>query len=342
MRRRVPRSWPAVSRRRNPEPAARRRTADFLPRARREQRPPLAVALPRSPVTRCPAQPEPMRLRACAVAVALLGLLGSQNGMAAGAAAHPVEVLIGRYCRDCHRRQRDEGGFFVGGNRRENSGGRSGALGKGAAQTGSPADAPVGEERPTAADYARVVATLQAELDRAAAAAPNPGRTDTFRRLNRTEYRNAIRDLLALEIDATALLPNDEPAHGFDNITVGTLSPTLLERYVTAAQKIARLAVGAPRKTPGGDTFRVPPDLTQEGHIQGLPLGTRGGAVIPYTFPLDGDSRDSNPPRARSEQQVEGLKGPHDVEFSSMVNAWRSRRSDRRGPTRMPKASTLI
>ena len=104
---------------------------------------------------------------------------------------------------------------------------------------------PLAEERPDAANYARVVAELQRSLDLAAAAAPNPGRTDTFRRLNRTEYQNAIRDLLALEIDATALLPNDEPSHGFDNVTVGNLSPTLLDRYVSAAQKIARLAVGA-------------------------------------------------------------------------------------------------
>ena len=83
-------------------------------------------------------------------------------------------------------------------------------------------------------------------LDRAAAEQPDPGRTDTFRRLNRTEYQNAIRDLLALDVDASALLPADESSHGFDNVTVGDLSPTLLDRYITAAQKISRLAVGQP------------------------------------------------------------------------------------------------
>src|SRR3954466_16200795 len=148
---------------------------------------------------------------------------------------------------------------------------------------------PPGEERPDNVMYNRVVAEITSSIDRAAEAAPNPGRTDTFRRLNRTEYQNAIRDLLAVEIDATALLPNDEPSHGFDNVTVGNLSPTLLDRYVSAAQKIARLALGTPRKTPGGDTFRVRPDVTQEEHIEGLPLGTRGGAVIPYVFPQDGE-----------------------------------------------------
>jgi hypothetical protein len=173
---------------------------------------------------------------------------------------------------------------------------------------------PVDEERPPEADYDALIAQLATRLDTAAAAAPDPGRTDSLRRLNRTEYQNAIRDLLALDIDATALLPNDEPALGFDNVTVGNLSPTLVDRYVSAAQKIARLAVGTPRKIPGGDTFRLKPDLTQEGHVEGLPLGTRGGALFPYTFPLDGVyeiqvrlARDRN-------EQVEGLRQPHEVE----------------------------
>src|SRR4051812_14497026 len=174
---------------------------------------------------------------------------------------------------------------------------------------------PVGEPRPDNATYDRVIAALVTPLDRAAAEKPNPGRTDTFRRLTRTEYQNAVRDLLGVEIDATALLPNDEPSHGFDNVTVGNLSPTLFDRYVSAAQKIARLAVGAPHKTPNGDTFRVPPDVTQEDHVEGLPIGTRGGAVFPYIFPQDGTyeiqvrlSRDRN-------EQVEGLKKPHEVEM---------------------------
>jgi len=174
---------------------------------------------------------------------------------------------------------------------------------------------PLGEPRPDAATYDRLVAELAAPLDRAAVTQPNPGRTDTLRRLNRTEYQNAIRDLLGVRIDATALLPNDEPSHGFDNVTVGNLSPTLLDRYVSAAQKIARLAVGGPGRVPGGDTFRVRPDLTQEEHIEGLPVGTRGGILIPYTFPQDGEyeiqvrlARDRN-------EQVEGLRKPHDVEL---------------------------
>jgi len=173
---------------------------------------------------------------------------------------------------------------------------------------------PEGAVRPNGRTYDSVLATLTTALDRAAAAHPEPGRTDTFRRLNRTEYQNAIRDLLALDIDARALLPNDEPSHGFDNVTVSDLSPTLLDRYITAAEKISRLAVGSLGRSPGGETFRIRPDLTQEEQVLGLPIGTRGGALFTYTFPSDGAyeiqvrlARDRN-------EQVEGLREPHELE----------------------------
>ena len=100
---------------------------------------------------------------------------------------------------------------------------------------------PPGEARPSEEAYREAVAELAGALDRAAATAPDPGRTDTLRRLNRTEYENSIRDLLALEIDATALLPQDEPSLGFDNVTLGTLSPLLLDRQLDAARKVAPL-----------------------------------------------------------------------------------------------------
>jgi hypothetical protein len=174
---------------------------------------------------------------------------------------------------------------------------------------------PAGELRPFTRQYASIVSLLTDSLDRAAAASPDPGRTATFRRLTRTEYQNAIRDLLALDIDAAALLPKDESSLGFDNVTVGDLSPTLLDRYITASQRVSRLAVGRPGRSPGGDTIRVRPDLTQETHVGGLPVGTRGGALIPYTFPQGGDyevqirlARDRN-------EAVEGLREPHDLEL---------------------------
>ena len=168
--------------------------------------------------------------------------------------------------------------------------------------------------RPTESDFDAAITFLASTLDAGAAKSPNPGRTETFRRLNRTEYQNTIRDLLGLEVDITSLLPADESSHGFDNVTVADLSPSLLNRYVTAAQKISRLAVGSAPQAPGGEIVRIRPDLTQDVHIDGLPIGTRGGALIRYHFPQDGEyeiqvhlMRDRN-------EAIESLNEPHELE----------------------------
>ena len=175
---------------------------------------------------------------------------------------------------------------------------------------------PVGrKERPDEATYDSTVRYLETSLDRAAAAHPNPGRTATIRRLTRTEYQNAIRDLLALDVDVTSLLPADESSYGFDNVTVGDLSPTLLDRYMSAAEKISRVAVGRPSRSPGGETIRMPPDLTQEEHLEGLPIGTRGGAVLDYTFPMDGEYEIQVRLMRDRDEHVEGLTEPHDLEL---------------------------
>jgi hypothetical protein len=171
---------------------------------------------------------------------------------------------------------------------------------------------PLGMPRPSEAEYDEVISSLVSTLDRASA---NPGRTATFRRLTQFEYRNAIRDLLALDIDVSSLLPADQASHGFDNITVGDLSPTLLERYLAAAQKISRLAVAAPVRSPGGNTIMVPPDLTQEDRLDGLPFGTRGGAVIPYTFPVDGTYEIQLRLARDRDERVEGLNGTHQLDL---------------------------
>ena len=142
--------------------------------------------------------------------------------------------------------------------------------------------------QPAGADRLAILKSLESSLDAASAAKVNPGRTETLRRLNRTEYQNAIRDLLALDIDAASLLPADESGHGFDNVNVGDLSPTLLNRYISAAQKISRLAVGT-QSSLQNDTIRLAADLTQEDHLPGLPVGTRGGVSTPYTFAQDGE-----------------------------------------------------
>ncbi len=174
---------------------------------------------------------------------------------------------------------------------------------------------PVGKSRPDDTTYDAVISSLETRLDRAARAHPNPGRTATIRRLTRTEYQNAIRDLLALEIDGASLLPADDSSYGFDNVTVGDLSPTLLDRYISAAEKISRVAVGRPSRSPGGDTIRTQADLTQEEHLDGLPVGTRGGAVVRYTFPQDGEYEIQIRLTRNRDELVEGLSEAHDLEL---------------------------
>ena len=228
--------------------------------------------------------------------------------------AERIDRFTEQFCLGCHNDNDKAAGLDLDALDSKGIDRASRGLGEGRPEAGRASDAPAGRKRPGEPAYDAVVSAIAGALDRAAAAHPDPGRTDTFRRLNRTEYQNAIRDLLALDIDASALLPHDESSHGFDNVTVGDLSPTLLDRYITAAQKISRLAVGSPGRSPGGDTIRIRPDVTQEEHVEGLPLGTRGGALIPYTFPQDGEyeiqvrlTRDRN-------EHVEGLREPHELE----------------------------
>ncbi|MGC4044806.1 MAG: DUF1592 domain-containing protein [Armatimonas sp.] len=126
-------------------------------------------------------------------------------------------------------------------------------------------------------------------LDRAAAANPNPG-APALHRLNRTEYANSVRDLLDLEVDAAPLLPPDDMSHGFDNMSeVLNVSPTLIAGYARAAGKLSRLAVGDPKAAATEDIYHVPSALSQTGHLEGTPLGTRGGIVIRHHFPADGE-----------------------------------------------------
>ena len=175
---------------------------------------------------------------------------------------------------------------------------------------------PIGRPRPDSVTYDRLASSLEASLDQVAAAHPNPGRGETFHRLNRTEYRNAIRDFLALEVDVDSLLPKDEPTHGFDNVAVAGLSSTLLERYLGAAKKISGLAVGSPPRSPDSSVFLVPADRTQEEHFEGLPFGTRGGTVFDHVFRLDGDY-DIEIRLARDRDgDLEGLNEPHQVELT--------------------------
>ena len=175
---------------------------------------------------------------------------------------------------------------------------------------------PAGMPRPDAAMLDAFVAHLETTIDRAATASPRPGRT-ALHRLNRAEYANAIRDLLALEIDATALLPPDDESSGFDNIAdVLTVSPSLMERYLSASWNISRAALGNVNITPATVTYRVRPDLSQDQHIDGMPPGTRGGMRVEHTFPVDGEYIIRLRLWRNTFDLMRGMEDPHDIEIA--------------------------
>jgi hypothetical protein len=149
---------------------------------------------------------------------------------------------------------------------------------------------PAGRRAPDKETASRFTEQLATALDEAVAAAPNPGRP-AVHRLNRTEYVAAIRDLLNLEIDGRALLPADDSGFGFDNnADVLTLSPALLDRYMAAATKVSRLAIGDTEIHPVISQYQVPRLLRQEERMsESLPFGTRGGTAVRHTFPIDGE-----------------------------------------------------
>ena len=175
---------------------------------------------------------------------------------------------------------------------------------------------PQGMPRPDQATLDSFASSLETALARDAMARPNPGRA-SLHRLNRTEYANAIRDLLDLEIDVTALLPADDESYGFDNIAdVLKVSPSLLEQYLAASHKVSSLAVGDGATPPISQVYPVPPDLAQDDHIEGLPLGTRGGLLIRHNFPLDAEYQFSVKLLRNIVGYMTGLEWPHQLEIT--------------------------
>jgi hypothetical protein len=201
----------------------------------------------------------------------------------------PSKAVVDRYCATCHNQRLKTGGLALDGFDLADIGAHAREWEKAVVKLRAglmpPADAP----RPDKSTLDAFTTWLEDELDRAAAANPNPGRTEPFHRLNRAEYQNAVRDLLGIDIDTTAMLPADEVSYGFDNIAgVLKLSPLLTERYLNAAQKVARLALGAPGPA-GGEMFRVPDQLDQDVRLEGMPVGTRGGKLVHFLAPRDGE-----------------------------------------------------
>jgi len=203
------------------------------------------------------------------------------------AAGRPQGELLSQYCVTCHNPRLNTGGLSLDPADLAKVEARAETWEKVVRKLRTGMMPPAGAPRPSPEALQTFASRLEAQLD--GAARPDPG-APALHRLNRAEYSNVIRDLLALEIDATTLLPPDDAAAGFDNIAdVLVISPALIEGYATAAAKISRLAIGDPAIGLDRVTYRPSGDLSQEAHVDGLPLGTRGGMMVRHTFPLDAE-----------------------------------------------------
>ncbi len=219
------------------------------------------------------------------VAVLLLLLAGN----AQTPAPSQPQAVLSQYCVTCHNQTAKTGGLAIDALDLANVGKSAETWEKVVRKIRSGMMPPSGSRRPERAVLDSFATELEARLDRAGLANPNPG-APGLHRLNRTEYANAIRDLLDLEVDVTTLLPSDDSNDGFDNIGDAlSVSPTLIQGYVAAAMKISRLAVGDRTAVPNQTSYPAPNGLSQEQHFEGLPLGTRGGMIVKHTFPLDGE-----------------------------------------------------
>ena len=209
---------------------------------------------------------------------------------AAAAARSPQQLLLDRYCVTCHNERLKTAGLTLDVLDVDDAAAHPEVWEKVVRKLRAGLMPPAGRPRPDREAYDGFAGWLEAKLDHAAALDPDPGPSTVFHRLNRTEYANVIRDLLALEIDPTEMLPADDASYGFDNIATSLrMSPTLVDRYLAAARKISRAAVGSSAVPPAVKIYHLPPDLPQERHLEGLPFGTRGGTLVRHHFPQDGE-----------------------------------------------------
>jgi mono/diheme cytochrome c family protein len=224
--------------------------------------------------------------------------------------------VIGKYCIGCHSQRLKTGGLALEGLDASHAAAEPEIWEKVVRKLRANAMPPPGLPRPDPADRQNLIASLTQQLDTLAAEHPNPGHP-LLHRLNRAEYANAVRDLLALDIDAGSLLPPDDAAYGFDNISDALgLSAALQEHYLAAALKIGALAVGDPHVTPGSETYRIRQDLSQNQHIEGMPIGTIGGIRVRYNFPLNGEYILQAKLFRTNLNIMRGLSTEHQVEFA--------------------------
>jgi len=257
----------------------------------------------------------------------LLGVLGVVPG-ASGAASHrttpPLSnarpaadlALIEQYCTTCHNERQKTAGLALDVLLPSGLGAHAETWEKVIRKLRLGVMPPQGAPQPNPADRDRLIDTLETELDRSAPFPPSPGRP-VLRRLNRAEYANAVRDLLGLDVAAAALLPPDNAAFGFDNVAdAQASSPALLQAYLAAARKISAAAVSDRRVPPGSDTYSVRQDLSQDQHLEGLPLGTVGGARVRHLFPVDGEYDFQIRLYRTNLNAIRGLEDPQELELT--------------------------
>ncbi len=226
------------------------------------------------------------------------------------------KALVDKYCVDCHDPIENRGGLSLDDVDFTKIAQHARVLERVVTKVRGASMPPVGKPRPDAQTYQGFAAWLETELDKNALANPNPGRPAPYR-LNRTEYRNAVRDLLNLDVDVKALMAPDNSSYGFDNIAdVLGLSPDLLEGYLSAADRISAIAVGDPALPKEDAFYRVSQRFSQNEHIEGLPLGTRGGLLIDHYFPLDGVYEINTRFLENTVKAIRGLQFPHQFEIS--------------------------
>ena len=231
-------------------------------------------------------------------------------------APRPQQAVVGRYCLECHNDNDLSGNLSFEHVELAQAGQSPDTWEKVIRKLRVGMMPPADALQPTVEERGELIAFLERRLDRAAVATPDPG-PSMIRRLNRAEYENAIRDLLAVEVDATALLPPDDSAYGFDNIAdaLGT-SPVHVEQYLSAAGKVAALAVGDPETGPAAQTFRIRQDASQDVPVVGMPLGTVGGGAVRVVLPLDGDYKLNVSFFKSNLGAMKGLELPHEVELA--------------------------
>jgi hypothetical protein len=229
-----------------------------------------------------------------------------------------LKAVLDRYCLTCHNERLRTGGLTLQGLDPARAADHPETWEPVITKLRTRSMPPVGMPRPDGATYDRVASALEREIDLAWAARPRPGRVNAVHRLNRVEYRNAIRDIFGLDIDVTSQLPGDETADGsFDNFAdVLTISTAHLERYLSVARQVTRLATGLPPVVPAAETFEVPLHVVQDDRqSEDLPFGSRGGLVVPYNFPVDGEYLVKVRLRRQYQDYIMGMGWPQQLDL---------------------------